>query len=311
MHHNTPRVPRLLVTAVCLLLLAAAVHALDVPYLSGRINDNAHMLSSETVAELESMLAAYEDSTGNQLVLLTIESLEGESLEDYSMRVAETWKLGQKGVDNGALLLVAKQDRKLRIEVGYGLEASLTDAMTSYIINSVITPRFKQGDFEAGIREGLQNMILAADGTIGEADISTASGDDFPMWGFMLFWFGIVGLFTFMGIFTPGCSGWGLYVFLIPFYIGPAAIIADETGSQLGWLIILGYLVLYPLLRMILPKTEFGKKMATKVKSSGRSGVWSSSGWSSSSSSGWSSGGGSSFSGGGGSFGGGGSSGSW
>ena len=104
MHRNTPRAPRLLATAVCLLLLAAAVHALDVPYLSGRINDNAHMLSAETVAELESMLAAYEDSTGNQLVLLTIESLEGESLEDYSMRVAETWKLGQKGVDNGALL---------------------------------------------------------------------------------------------------------------------------------------------------------------------------------------------------------------
>lgn len=175
----------------------------------------------------------------------------------------------------------------------------------------MITPRFKQGNFETGIREGMQNMILVADGTIGESDISSSSGDDFPIWGFMLFWFGIVGLFTFMGIFTPGCSGWGLYVFLIPFYIGPAAIISDEMGSPLGWFIILGYLILYPLLRVIMPKTAFGKKMATKLKSSGRAGVWSSGGWSSSSSSGWSSGGGSSFSGGGGSFGGGGSSGSW
>ena len=308
MHRNPSRI---LAAVAVFLLLAAAARALEVPYLSGRINDTAHMLSAEAVKELEAMLAAYEDSTGNQLVLLTIESLDGESLEEYSLRVAETWKLGQKGVDNGALLLIAKEDRKLRIEVGYGLEASLTDAMTAFIINRVITPRFKQGDFEAGIREGLEHMVLAADGTIGDADISTASGDDFPMWGFMLFWFGIVGLFTFMGIFTPGCSGWGLYVFLIPFYIGPSAIIADDSGSSLGWFILLGYLVLYPILRIIMPKTAFGKKMATKVQSSGRSGVWSSSGWSSSSSSGWSSGGGSSFSGGGGSFGGGGSSGSW
>jgi uncharacterized protein len=305
-----PLVPSMLLVPA-MLLLAASAFALEVPYLSGRINDTAHMLSAEAVAELEAMLEAYEDSTGNQIVLLTIESLDGESLEEFSIRVAETWKLGQKGVDNGALLLIAKSDRKLRIEVGYGLEASLTDAMTSYIINGVITPRFKQGDFEQGIREGLRSIILAADGTIGESDIASSTEDDFPIWAFLLFWFGIVGLFTFMGIFTPGCSGWGLYAFLIPFYIGPAAIISEETGSSAGWLIIAGYLVLYPVLRLIMPKTAFGKKMTEKMKASSRSGGgWSSSGWSSSSS-GWSSGGGSSFSGGGGSFGGGGSSGSW
>ena len=313
MTRKTPSIPRLILALPALLLLAVTARALEVPYLAGRINDNAHLLSAETVTALESRLAAYEDSTGNQIVLLTIESLEGESIEEYALRVAETWKLGQKGVDNGALLLIAKDDRKLRIEVGYGLEASLTDAMTSYIINSVITPLFKQGDFEAGIREGLEQMILAADGTIGESDITSASGDDFPAWAFLLFWFSIVGLFTFMGIFSPGCTGWGLYAFLIPFYIGPAAIISDEMGSPLGWGIVIAYLVLYPVLRIFMPKTDFGKRMATKIKTSGRAGggSWSSSGWSSSSSSsGWSSGG-SSFSGGGGSFGGGGSSGSW
>jgi uncharacterized protein len=296
-----------------LLFLLAPARALDVPYLSGHINDNAHLLSAEMVSELEAMLSAYEDSTGNQIVLLTILSLEDESLEEYSLRVAETWKLGQKGVDNGALLLISKNDRKLRIEVGYGLEASLTDAMTSLIINNVITPRFKQGDFEAGIREGVQTMMQAADGTIGEGDLASSSGGDFPVAIFLLVWFGVVGLFTVLGVFTPGCAGWGLYAFLIPFYLIPAFILSAESHSSIGFGLLAAYLIGIPLLRLFLPKTAFGKKMTEKMKnaSSSRGGSWSSS----SSSSGWSSGGGfssgSSFSGGGGSFGGGGSSGSW
>ena len=97
------------------------------------------MLGTDAVGELEQRLRAYEDSTGNQIVLLTVSSLDGEVLEDYTMRVVETWKLGQKDVDNGVLLFIARDDRKLRIEVGYGLEASVTDAASSYIINSVIT----------------------------------------------------------------------------------------------------------------------------------------------------------------------------
>jgi uncharacterized protein len=303
---------RIAFVAAALLILLATARALEVPYLSGRINDNAHMLGAATVTELDAMLSAYEDSTGNQIVLLTIASLEGESLEEFALRVAETWKLGQKGVDNGALLLIARDDRKLRIEVGYGLEASLTDAMTSYIINNVITPRFKQGEFEEGIREGLNTIIRAADGTIGESDIASASGGDFDLVLFLLIWFGVVGLFTVFSVFTPGCSGWGLFAFLIPFYLGPAFILSEESSSSVGFALLGGYLLGIPLLRIFLPKTAFGKKMAEKMKTASRSGgSWSSSGWSSSSSSGWSSGGGSSFSGGGGSFGGGGSSGSW
>jgi uncharacterized protein len=297
-----------------LLLLLATAYALEVPYLSGHINDNAKMLSAEAIAELETMLTAYEDSTGNQIVLLTISSLEGESLEEYSLRVVETWKLGQKGADNGALLLISKDDRKLRIEVGYGLEASLTDAMTSFVIDAVITPQFKQGDFEKGIRDGLSNIILIADGTIGENDIARASGDDFPTVIFMAIWFGVIALFTFMGVFMPGCMSWVLYAFLIPFYLAPAFVLSEGVGSPIGFIILLAYLIGYPLLHLFLPKTKFGKKIATKAAlGSSSGGGWKSSGWSSSSS-GWSSGGsssGSSFSGGGGSFGGGGSSGSW
>ncbi|MCZ7558048.1 MAG: TPM domain-containing protein [Bacteroidia bacterium] len=303
---------RLRILAIALLILGGATAlALEVPYLSGHINDTAHMLSQETVLELERMLTAYEDSTKNQIVLLTITSLGDESLEDYSLRVAETWKLGQKGVDNGILLLIAKDDRKLRIEVGYGLEASVTDAVSSGIINGIITPRFKQGDFEAGIRDGLVALIQAADGTLSLDTLEASSDDEFPLLFFLLFWFSIVGLFTVIGIFSPGCAGWFLYAFLVPFYAAPAFLIQQDTGSPLGFLLLVVYLVGLPILRILLPKTDWGKRMAEKMKTSGRV-TWSSGGWSSSgSSSGWSSGGGSSFSGGGGSFGGGGSSGSW
>ena len=293
-----------------LLLLGGIAYALDIPFLSGHVNDTAHMLSQETVTDLERMLNAYEDSTTNQIVLLTIASLEGESLEDFSLRVAETWKLGKKDVDNGILLLVARDDRELRIEVGYGLEASVTDAVGSMIISGIITPRFKQGDFEGGIREGLLALIKAADGNLSEAELAQTSDDDFPLVFFLLFWFGIVGLFTALGIFTPGFTGWFLFAFLIPFYAAPAFLVQQETGMPLGFGLFGLYLIAYPLLRIFLPKTAFGKKMSEKMKTSGGGMSWSSSGgWSSSGSSGFSSGGGG-FSGGGGSFGGGGSSGS-
>ncbi len=298
------------------IVIGTAALALDVPFLSGHVNDTAHMLSQETAMELERMLTAYEDSTTNQIVLLTITTLDGESLEDFSLRVAETWKLGKKGVDNGILLFIAKDDRELRIEVGYGLEASVTDAISSGIINGIITPRFKQGDFEGGIREGLIALTKAADGTLSEADLAQSGDDEFPLVFFLLFWFGIVGVFTVLGVFTPGCTGWFLYAFLVPFYAAPAFIIQEETGTPFGLILFGVYLVAYPLLRILLPKTDWGKKVAEKMKASGHtrwktSVGWSGGGFSSGSSSGWSSGGGSSFSGGGGSFGGGGSSGSW
>ncbi|HNI89138.1 MAG TPA: TPM domain-containing protein, partial [Leptospiraceae bacterium] len=124
---------------IFLLLQTASIFALDVPYLSGRVVDEAGILSEETKSSLEKKLIEQEKKTSNQLVVLTIPSLEGEVLEDYSIKVATTWKLGQKGKDNGVLLLIAKDDRKLRIEVGYGLEGTLTDVMCSRIIRNEIT----------------------------------------------------------------------------------------------------------------------------------------------------------------------------
>ncbi len=306
----------LLPVILCALLLGSAIAwALDVPYLSGHVNDTAQMLSSEAVMDLEARLTAYEDSTGNQLVVLTIASLEGEVLEDYALRVAETWKLGQEGADNGILLLIARDERKMRIEVGYGLEPSVTDAVSHYVINDVIRPLFRQGEFEAGISEGMEALMQAADGDLSPDVVRSASqGDGTEMLLFSLFWLGIVGVFTLIGLATQGCMGWFLYAFLIPFYAVPAAFL-NIGGFPLGAVILVIYLVGYPLLKILLPKTDFGKKMQEKMKkmNTSRGGAWSSGGWASGG--GWSSGGGGfssgGFSGGGGSFGGGGSSGGW
>ncbi len=164
-----------------LLLLGAVLYplpgaALEVPPLAGRINDTAAMLSSQTVSTLDSMLAALEASDSTQLVLLTIPSLEGEVIEEYSLEVAEAWGIGQKKNDNGALLLISRDDRRLRIEVGYGLEGSLTDLTAGRIIGGVIVPRFKEGDFDQGIQDGVLAMVQAVKGEFAASSVP-ASGN--------------------------------------------------------------------------------------------------------------------------------------
>ena len=158
---------RVAVKSALLLLLAGSVLpgfvlALDVPPLTGRIVDTAHLVTPDLAASLSQELAAHERRTGNQVAVLTLPSLQGEPLEEFSHRVATTWKLGQKGTDNGVLLLIAAQDRRIRIEVGYGLEGVLTDAVTSRIIRNEMVPRFRAGEYSQGIAAGLR-AILAAD----------------------------------------------------------------------------------------------------------------------------------------------------
>ena len=123
-----------LLAAVVVVALASPTAALDVPPLTGRIVDHAHLLPADRAASLSAELAAHEARTGNQVALLTLPSLEGEPLEEFSHRVATTWNLGRKGTDNGVLILVVPGDRKVRIEVGYGLEGTLTDAKSSRMI---------------------------------------------------------------------------------------------------------------------------------------------------------------------------------
>ena len=155
-----------MLAAVLLALALCAVQALalDVPRLTGRVNDNAGMLSKEAVSRLDASLADFERTDSTQLVVLTIPSLQGEPLEDYAVKVAQAWGIGQKGKDNGVLLLVSKGDRKVRIEVGYGLEGRLTDALTGRIIDHAIVPAFKAGRFDAGIEAGVAAIIEGARG---------------------------------------------------------------------------------------------------------------------------------------------------
>lgn len=137
------------------ILLVSHAFALKVPHLKGHVNDYGNILSSSEESRLENYLSSFESTSSVQIVLLSIKSLEGQNLEDYSMRVADAWKLGNKEKDNGVLLLVSIQDKKLRIEVGYGLEGSLTDAKSGYIIRNYIVPGFKSGSYYDGIAAGM------------------------------------------------------------------------------------------------------------------------------------------------------------
>jgi len=148
-----------------LLLPCAGASALDVPLLKERVTDLAGVLTAEQISVLDSKLRDLESTDSTQLAVLIIPSLEGESLEDYSMRVVEAWKLGQKAHDNGALLFVSLRDRKIRIEVGYGLESVLTDARSSQIIRNDISPRFRESDFYGGIDAGLTGIAQTVRGT--------------------------------------------------------------------------------------------------------------------------------------------------
>ena len=152
------------IAGVLILVWASCASALDVPALKGRVNDYANMISPATVHQLDAVLGQLERTDSTQIVVLTIPSLEGDSIEDFSIRVADKWKIGQKGKDNGAILIISKNDRKIRIESGYGLEGSLTDLISGRIIRNVIVPYFKRGDFDTGISSGVLAMIQAVKG---------------------------------------------------------------------------------------------------------------------------------------------------
>ena len=136
----------------------------SVPPLTGRVTDQTVTLTTEQKAVLEQTLQAFEARKGSQIALLIVPTTAPETIEQYSLRVAEQWKLGRKKVDDGAILVVAKSDRALRIEVGYGLEGALNDATSKRIISETITPRFRQGDFYGGITAGVEQIIRVVDG---------------------------------------------------------------------------------------------------------------------------------------------------
>jgi uncharacterized protein len=274
----------------------------EVPFLSGRVNDLADLLSSQAENDIEMRLEALETESGAQIAVLTIHSLEGEVLEDYSLQVAETWKLGRGQFDDGALLLIVRDERKMRLEVGYGLEPILPDAIAKRILDTVLQPRFREGDFDGGVIASIDTIagLVKGDGTLPPPAIDPAAGSrrhgPSNAIGFLVF-LAIVGLFSLQALSSRGCAGWGLYLFLLPFWIFfPIAIFGRPGGYIPGVLWIVGF----PLLWLVLHRTSGGKKWFDRHDGGGGGG-WSSSGG----------GFGGGFSGGGGSFGGGGASGSW
>ncbi|MBJ2235982.1 TPM domain-containing protein [Pseudomonas sp. FSL L8-0168] len=158
---------RLLRIGLALWLLACvgvAQAALSFPALTGRVVDSAQMIDPAVREQLTQQLQALEQTSGDQLVVVTVPDLQGVPIEDYGYQLGRQWGIGQKGKDNGALLIVARDDRQLRIEVGYGLEGVLTDAQSWVIINQVILPKFKAGNFSQGISDGVAAMIQVVGG---------------------------------------------------------------------------------------------------------------------------------------------------
>jgi len=157
--------PTLFLTGILCLFFCLPAFGLTVPERpEGRVTDRTGTLTRDQIQALEKKLSAFEKETTNQIAVLLIPSLEGDSLEDYSIRLAEKWKIGQQGRNNGVILLIVKNDRKVRIEVGYGMEGALPDALAGTIIRNEIAPRFKAGKFFQGIEAGINSVIAATKG---------------------------------------------------------------------------------------------------------------------------------------------------
>jgi uncharacterized protein len=155
-----------------LLLVAAppAGLAAELPRLTGRVVDTAGMIDAATEARLDTKLAAFEAKSSDQIVVATVDSLGGEAIEPYANRLFRAWRLGQAGENNGILLLVAKSDRKMRIEVGYGLEGTLTDLHSRLIIENTMVPAFRAGDFSGGIARAVDDIVMVLEGNAAELE---------------------------------------------------------------------------------------------------------------------------------------------
>ena len=262
----------LCVAAALCLLFASRAFAFDFPELTGRVVDQAGIVSPVIKSDVEAKSKTLEEKSSIQLVVATVKTLEGSDVETYANQLFRVWKLGEAQKNNGVLLLVAPYERKVRIEVGYGLEGTLTDALASVIISSAIVPRFKSDDFSGGIERGVDGIIsvLSTDSAGWQAKALALRPNGNPLLDNLVIEVAIA---------------WCIFVFVAIF--------------------ILGYRSRYPKHYV----ERHGRRVLVTADTGSRSSTWSDS-WSSGSSSGWSSSD-SGFSGGGGSSGGGGASGSW
>ncbi|WP_213769366.1 YgcG family protein [Bradyrhizobium sp. dw_78] len=277
----------------------AALADVAVPPLTGRVVDQTGTLSSGDIDSLTQKLTDFEARKGSQIAVLIVPTTAPEAIEQYSIRVADAWKVGRKKVDDGAILLVAKDDRKLRIEVGYGLEGALTDITSKRIIDEIITPKFRDGDFAGGISAGVDQIIKVIDGEPLPApqpqqswEPSSAHIDD------------LFNPFLIFGVFIGGAVLRSLFGRLI------GSVATGGVVGFLAWLLV-GSIAASAIVAVIaFVFTMIGESI---VSSNGRGGTWTGGGYGGPfPGGGWGGGrSGGGFSGGGGGFGGGGASGSW
>ena len=287
---------RACLVALMLCWAFAALADVAVPPLTGRVVDKTATLSSSDIASLDQTLKDFEARKGSQVAVLIVPSTQPETIEQYSLRVAEAWKIGRKKIDDGAILVVAKGDRKLRIEVGYGLEGALTDVTAKRIIDEVITPKFRGGDFAGGVSDGVNRILRVIEGeplpapTQPRQNTGLLSDID-PFNPFLIVAMVVVGgiLRGLFGRLFGSLATGGLVAAL--FWFIAASLALSVIGGIIAFIV-----------------TLIGDAM-TSSGGVGRGGGWASGGGGGYSGGSSSSGGG--FSGGGGSFGGGGASGSW
>jgi uncharacterized protein len=276
------------------LIAGSALANIAVPPLKSSVTDLTNTLDAGQREALQAKLAAFEAKKGSQIAVLIVPSTQPETIEEYGIRVGDTWKIGRKGVDDGVILIVAKNDRRLRLEVGYGLEGALPDAIAKRIVTDVITPYFKQGDFAGGINAGVDATIKVIDGEpLPAPKAQRATGKQ----GSQGFDFESLLVMGFIGVFVVG----GILRSMFGRFAG-SGVVAAVLGF-IAWMLA-GTLVVAVIVAIVAFILGLFAGSGIGGGGGGRGGGWSSGGG------GFSSGGGG-FSGGGGSFGGGGSSGSW
>lgn len=246
-----------------LLLLAAPLgvfgRGLAVPPLAGRVNDRAGLLSPAARQKIDGELADYERKTGRQLAVLTLPSLQGDSLEEFSVKTARAWGLGRKGKDDGVLLLVVRDDHRLRIEVGYGLEAVLPDIVCGRIIREVIAPRLRAGDYDGGILAGVDAILGALASPASALPVRAAQPPGGPARALTaVFLFALLAMLELHGL-SNRDTGWLTYLFLIPFWL---SVSLSFCGLALAAALLCLHLAGFPILMMLLPRTAWGRRLS-------------------------------------------------
>ncbi|EOQ98557.1 PF04536 family protein [Leptospira wolbachii serovar Codice str. CDC] len=295
--HSIIKQPKVWLFVLVLLQTFTELSPFPVPKLERRVMDHAGILSEATITQLESNLKQFEVDTSNQIAVYTTPSLHDETIEDVSIQIFDEWKLGQKNKNNGVLLLIAPNERKMRIAVGRGLEGALTDIQAKQIIRNELRPSFKSGDMDGGVTAGVNAIMAAIRGEYApsEDDVDTTGSDASAE-----VTSGVVGaIFTFFSLFIPAVGG---IVFSIIGILITYPLLVEIFGGTVALFVAIALFVLVMILKRIFGLGQGGGGSGD--------GFFSGGGWSSGGDS-WSSGGSDSWSGGGGDSAGGGSSGDW